>query len=273
MGAGLTKSERRITRVLLSTNMKLAQDTVAGLAARADVSGPTVLRLVSKLGFDGYPAFQAAAEHEYNQRISSPPQQIDQRLQGLDIGAFLDASRQQFSASLDAAFDAWKESEIDKVTKLLADENRSIFVLGGRFTQLFAAYLAGRLFHLRQDVRTVGSTSLIISKEEDLASIAKSSVLVVFDVRPYQADLVDLARRATDQGSTVILITDTWLSPIADFATVVLPVQVETLWGCDSFAHCAILIELLFGRMLSESGERGLARIRHLESHQSGMKN
>jgi DNA-binding MurR/RpiR family transcriptional regulator len=271
MAAGLSKAERRIARVLLSTNMKHAQDTVASLASRANVSGPTVLRLVGKLGFDSYPSFQAVAQTEFNQRICSPTKQVDQKMRGLEIGAFLAAAHQQFAAGLDAAFDAWAESEIDKVIKLLSDESRTIYVVGGRFTRLFAEYLGGRLFQLRADVRTVGSTSLIISKDEDLVSIGRSSVVVVFDLRRYQTDTIEWARKAADQGSAVILITDTWLSPIADFATVVLPVHIETLWGCDSFAHCAILVELLFGRMLSESGPAALDRMKRIESHQSGM--
>jgi DNA-binding MurR/RpiR family transcriptional regulator len=68
----LTQAERRVAHVLLGNNLMLGLDTIAALAARARVSGPTVLRFVTKQGFSGYPEFQRALREELSARMSSP---------------------------------------------------------------------------------------------------------------------------------------------------------------------------------------------------------
>jgi DNA-binding MurR/RpiR family transcriptional regulator len=271
VAAALTKAERRVARVLLSSNLKAGLQTVAGLATQAQVSGPTVLRFVTSLGFESFPAFQQAVRIEVPQRVKSPAAQFHQRLKGQSKDAFMAAVREAMTLSINSTLDALLTNDFDKVIKLLSDKRRQVFVLGGRFTQLFANYLAGRLYQLRPGVRTLGSSSTVISNNEELLSLRRTSVLFVFDLRRYQLETIELAREAEKRGAAVILVTDTWLSPIADFATVVLTVPVDTPWGYDSFANCAVLIEVLFGRILSESNVSTLERIKDLEGHQPGV--
>ena len=47
-------------------------ETVAQFAKRAGVSGPTILRLVAKLGFASYPRFQQALRDELELRLQPP---------------------------------------------------------------------------------------------------------------------------------------------------------------------------------------------------------
>lgn len=68
----LTPTERKVGRVLLANYPVAGLETIAQLALRADVSGPTVLRLISKLGFDSYTAFQTALRDELEIRLQSP---------------------------------------------------------------------------------------------------------------------------------------------------------------------------------------------------------
>ena len=58
--SAFSPTERKVARVLLQQYPLAGLETVAQLAQKAAVSGPTVLRLVAKLGFDGYSAFQEA---------------------------------------------------------------------------------------------------------------------------------------------------------------------------------------------------------------------
>lgn len=271
VAAGLSRSERRVARALLATNLRAARGTVASLAEEAGVSTPSVLRFASKLGFSGFPALQEAVELEFSQRISSPAMQLDRPMKGMDAAAFLSRSKQRIISGVESTFEAINDREFDKAAELLRNPRKNIYVVGGRFSRLFAEYLTWRLYHIRPDVRSAGSTSLALSMHEELPSIGRSTVVVTFDFRRYQADTIEFTRKAVDQGATLIAITDTWMSPISDFASIVLPIDVEAPWGHDSFLNGAMLVELLFGRMLSESDEDALSRIKVLEAHQSGL--
>ena len=52
-------------------------ETVARLADAAETSGPTVLRLVTRLGFDGFALFQQALLGDVADRTASPLIQLD----------------------------------------------------------------------------------------------------------------------------------------------------------------------------------------------------
>src|SRR6185369_7149559 len=68
----LSRSERKVARALLSGPPTIGLESVSQLAARAGVSGPTVSRFVSRLGFDNYAAFQQALLEDLSARVLTP---------------------------------------------------------------------------------------------------------------------------------------------------------------------------------------------------------
>src|SRR3954469_7495861 len=68
----LTPAELRVAQTLLGDYPAAGLQPIARLADAANVSPPTVLRLVTKLGFDGYPRIQAALRAELSARTSGP---------------------------------------------------------------------------------------------------------------------------------------------------------------------------------------------------------
>src|SRR5215472_4466670 len=68
----LTPTERKPALALLANYPVAGLETVARFAKRAEVSGPTILRLVGKLGFASYPKFQHALRDELAVRLQSP---------------------------------------------------------------------------------------------------------------------------------------------------------------------------------------------------------
>ena len=71
----MTPSERRVARTLLATYPTAGLESLPQLAEGAGVTGPTVLRFVRKIGFEGYPDFQRSLRHE-----------VQARTEGLQIG-------------------------------------------------------------------------------------------------------------------------------------------------------------------------------------------
>ena len=82
----LPRAERRAARTVLAAYPVAGLETVARLAARARVSGPTIIRLVTRLGFEGFPSFQQALLREIDERATSPLLQYQQRSFAADVG-------------------------------------------------------------------------------------------------------------------------------------------------------------------------------------------
>ena len=129
--ADLTTAERRVARTLFASNLMAGFDTVAGLAPRLGVSGPTVLRFASKIGFAGYADFQRALESDVAARIDSPL-----RLQGRSPPEqcrdhLLDIAGDSFINSVKSTFANLPRGEFDGVVALLADRRRTVYTSGG----------------------------------------------------------------------------------------------------------------------------------------------
>ncbi|MCU0909002.1 MAG: RpiR family transcriptional regulator, partial [Rhodobacteraceae bacterium] len=69
---GMTPAERQLASHLLRNYPVAGLGSITALARAAGVSTPTVVRLVQKLGYKGYPAFQASLRDEVGERLISP---------------------------------------------------------------------------------------------------------------------------------------------------------------------------------------------------------
>ena len=77
-------------------------DTVAELARRAQVSGPTVVRFATRLGFSGYPEFQRALRGDLARRIDSPLRLYGKNTEAPRGDRLLDHARDVFTRGIAA---------------------------------------------------------------------------------------------------------------------------------------------------------------------------
>ena len=132
-----TPAERKVARVLLAGLPAVGFETVAAIAERAGVSGPTVLRLLARLGFRGLPDFQQALRRELDDRQASPLVLYDARADAPE-GPVV------FAEAVRRTLDGLPRADVDRVVALLADRRRRPLLVGGRFSRLLAAYLQVR---------------------------------------------------------------------------------------------------------------------------------
>ena len=267
----MSRAERRVARALFETNLEAGLKTVANLATCAGVSGPTVLRFASSLGFDSYAAFQAALKPEFEQRVTSPTALHSQQTSSFDVCGSLESVAEECCNNIRRSFAAIGLKDLKRIIALLANEQRPFYTLGGSFSNVFAELLAARLYQLRPNVRVIGSSSISLRMEEELPLLGRKDVLLVLDLRRYEKRTIDFARTAHERGTTIILITDPWLSPIADFAHSVITSDLQTTWSYDCYVSCTAIIELLVACVLSERGDAAWERIEMLEDFQPGL--
>ncbi|MFK0007857.1 MurR/RpiR family transcriptional regulator [Paenarthrobacter sp. NPDC090520] len=261
-------SETKVARALLATYPAAGLETVADLAARAKVSAPTVLRFTSALGFEGYAAFQKALVREVHEEMGSPlrrlsePDSNDGRARvGSDSTAVL-------VDGLVNTFQALPESEMRTAVKLLADRRLNVHLIGGRFSSVLATYLNTHLVLMRPDVRLVPGSGH--EKMSALLDLGRRDVLVVFDFRRYDRDVIEFANIASRGGTHVILFTDPWLSPAAEVAEAVLTARVEAPSPFDSFVSAMAVVEQTIAAVADHIGRPARERLTRIEAMQPG---
>jgi DNA-binding MurR/RpiR family transcriptional regulator len=256
-------SERKVARALLAAYPVAGLETVAQLAVRANVSPPTVVRFVARLGFSGYPAFQAALRHEVDEGMGSPLRQYGGQHSTPGREDLLPYAASTFVETLRATFNELPPAEFTRAVDLLCDPKRSVHVVGGRFSRVLADYLTSHLKLLRPGVSMVTHDEL--ERLAVGADVARGPVLVALDYRRYDVATVRFAGWMDERGATVVLLTDQWLSPISRFAKVVLPARVEAPSPFDSLVPAMAVVESLVAAVSVQLGERGRSRLELIE--------
>jgi DNA-binding MurR/RpiR family transcriptional regulator len=258
--ADLTRNERRAAQRLLADYPVAGLDTVARFGKAAGVSAPTVLRMIAKLGFTSYGGFQKALRGELAAQRETPLMKGG-GFHGDDrLARFAEATVANIRESVANV----ARNEFDAIVRLLADRNRPVHVLGGRFTDPIADYMVAHLRVLRPQVRRI--TGQRFGWLDQLLDVGKRDVFVLFDIRRYSEDLAHLAHHAAKRGATVTLFTDQWLSPISKVARHVLPAHVlaPSIW--DSSAGLLLLVEALLSAIAAELGPVARHRLNTIET-------
>ncbi|MDQ0394464.1 MurR/RpiR family transcriptional regulator [Labrys monachus] len=246
MSETLTPAERKLAAVLLSDYPFAGLDTIQSLARRTDVSAPSIARFVQKLGCNGYQEFQRRLIGELKDGRRSP---VDLRQPSGPVeDGFLRHFLARTAGTLRAATDVVTEAQFERISALLGDEKRSIYIIGGRISDPIAQHF---LRHLRQVRRNV--FHLPPDPEawpEYLLRMRPRDLLVMVDFRRYQRMLDELAKTASqERGVGIILVTDRWISPIATSATEVLalPVENDTAW--DTYVGALAVLDAVTARV------------------------
>lgn len=260
----LTPTERKPAQALLVNYPLAGLDTVAKFASQSGVSGPTILRLVGKLGFSGYADFQRALREELEVRLQSPlAKTYGKEAAGKGNKDFLGRFAAAVRDNIEESLKSLPGSEFEAAIRLLADRKRTVHVLGGRFTGAIAAYLYAHLRVLRPNVHLVEGHSA--TWREDILDMGRRDVLAVFDIRRYQGEVVRFAEQAAGRGATVVLFTDQWLSPISRLAKHTFPVRIDVPSRWDSAVVILTLVEALIAGVSERHWHQVKDRVRTLE--------
>lgn len=250
----LPKAELKVARVLREDYPSAGLGTVAAVAAGAEVSGPTVLRLVERLGFEGFPEFQQALREELSMRTKSPLELYTEATDSVDP---LERARQRLMGSLQRTFQLLDPAEVSQAVELISNLAKNVHCTGGRFTGVVAQSLALHLEVLRPNTSFL-STENRIAKVLDFSA---KDVVVAFDLRRYQDSTAQFAREAKRRGASIVLVTDEWMSPITSIADVVLKVGLEAPSPFDSLIGAEALVETLVAGIVDLLGDQPHDRI------------
>ncbi|MGP2493766.1 MurR/RpiR family transcriptional regulator [Mesorhizobium sp. PUT5] len=254
--------ERRAAQALVAHYPVVGLKTVAEFAQAAGVSSPTILRFVSRLGFQNYPEFQSALQDELAAQLQSPASRTYNPPSGAGGPAspMLEATLE----NLRETFRHISERQVAEIVDKLADRRGHMFLMGGRFTDPLARYMAAHLTIVRPNVHHLAGQESMW--RDRLIDMGKRDVLLIFDIRRYQESLLRFSEKAHQRGVQIVLFTDQWLSPIARFARHVIAGRTAVPSAWDSSAALFVVAETLIGALTLRLETESAARIREMEN-------
>ena len=153
----LTAAERRVAEAILASPQAVGFGTVADLAGAAKVGAASVVRLATKLGFEGYTDLQASVQRDLMNQLRPAAERIHEASgQGYQSAhAVVEMSNVQ--STLEGIREAALQSLIDR----LADPDRPVVVLSGEASAGVAHQFAYQLHQLRAGVQLLGGAMLL----------------------------------------------------------------------------------------------------------------
>ena len=262
-GESLTRAERQVASTLFADYPVSGLGSITALAQAAEVSTPTVLRLVHKLGFDGFGAFQEALRAELSARMSGPIAKRALWSAEAPGSHILNRFAEAVTANLRGTLSQIDPDAFDAAALSLADADRRVFITGGRITGALADYLFTHLQVIRPDVTQLGMAPGVWPHY--LLEMTRGDVLVIFDIRRYETVLERLADMAHERGAEILLFTDQWGSPVGRVAGQRFAARVEAPSAWDSTVALMLLIEALIAAVQEACWESSRARMEALE--------
>ncbi|MBL4928727.1 MurR/RpiR family transcriptional regulator [Fuscibacter oryzae] len=259
----LTRAERQLATHILSHYPVAALGSITVLAQAAMVSTPTVVRLVQKLGYKGYPHYQRTLRAEVEAMLVSPLAKPDRWRGGVPDTHILNRFADAVIANLQQTMGQIDPAEFDAAAALLADPDRRIFAIGGRITHAIADYFVTLMKVIRPEVTLMSDMSN--TWPPAMLDMKAGDVMLVFDIRRYENAVLQMAEMAKEQGAEIILITDRWVSPAAVHARHTLACHVEAPSAWDSNVALMVLVETLLSAVQSLTWETTEVRLKRLE--------
>lgn len=266
----LTRSERQLASVLLQDYPVAGLGSITKFAQIAGVSTPTVIRMARKLGFSGFTDMQEALREEISAQIKKPISKKDAWRANAAETHTLNQFAEAVSSNIRNTLERIDTKSFDAVATMCANKKNKIYIAGGRITRSIADYLFNHLQIIRPNVAHLSHSANVWPQY--LLDIDKSSILIVFDIRRYESDLLKLAKLANERGCTIVLFTDQWGSPISKLADHTFNALVEAPSSWDSTVAIMIIVEALIADTQDNRWDESRERIEELEGMFSKTK-
>ncbi|MBU0904497.1 MAG: MurR/RpiR family transcriptional regulator [Firmicutes bacterium] len=253
--------QKRIADLFKDNQIVLAFSSALEVGKKVEVSESTVIRWAQKLGFKGYAEFQ----HVVQQKLA------EQRIEQVeDEETTIYSSPSILKNLLDADIksitnlkESLQEEQLLQVVDLIGSAKK-IYVT----SNFFDYGLAHSFTHWMNMV--LDSTELLMQGDvqyyHQLSKMTSEDVLIAFAFPRYTKNVMNTLRTAKEQGTTIIVITDSSDSPVTQLADEVLFVPVSTNLSIDSYTAVHALLTSIMRFIYVKEHEKVKANLARIDS-------
>ncbi|MGY0237119.1 MurR/RpiR family transcriptional regulator [Longispora urticae] len=234
--ATLPHGEQAVARVLLDDHPFAALGSLRTLADRAGVSAPTASRLVARLGYASFAEFQATVRAAARDHDRSRLHEFVAELPDAHSAA------EDLRTGLNGTLAAMTEPLLSGSASLLAEAGH-VWGVGGPLSGLAAEYLVRQLSALRPGVRGVPEATA--ERARVVLDLGPADLIVAYDFRRYSASTERFVRAARARRARLLLVTDAWESPLAEYAELLIRLPRDAAGPVAPLTHEVAVTELL----------------------------
>ena len=257
-----SKGQKRIASFILESYDKAAFMTASRLGKTVDVSESTVVRFAAELGYDGYPSMQRSLQKMISSRLTSV-QRIEvanDRIGDSDVlSTVLHSDIEKIRTTLEEIDRDSFDRAVDAILQA-----RKIYILGVRSSSAISRFL-GFNFNLIFDNVCEINANTVSEVFEQILRAGDGDVVVGVSFPRYSSRTVKAMHYARSKGATVIAITDSETSPLAEAAHYTLCAKSDMVSFADSLVAPLSLVNALIVAVSRRRGGEIAATFQRLE--------
>lgn len=233
----LTNAERKVADFIIKNPSEATFDTVNTISKKVGTSTTTVMRLAVKIGYSGFSDFQHNLQ-EYIKNKSAPKERLLSNLHNVEENELWSQTVSYYVSQIDNLFKQIDKETLDNVVSLIERSNRTYC------TCVRSGLPVGQYFS--QNVNRInGKCHLIVADNTDwvdeIVSMGSGDLLVAISFPRYANRINDFVKIAKEKNVKIVVITDTYSSPLVDYGDVVIPCDSNSL----AFQNSPILATLV----------------------------
>lgn len=269
-GAKLTKTSRLIGDYILDHETDACFMTSTEIANQLQVSEASVIRFSRALGFSGYMDFQKSLRKQHTERLGRISSQVAvpyERLQasmahaeGNYVKEFLMNTQTNISS---VVRNNAKES-FDSAIEILLNARRK-YIVASRANTGVGAYFNLLLRHQVPDVIPTWESSVNVI--DHMCDITSEDCVILFSFPRYSEMDHQAMLLAETAGAKIIVITDRPSAPLAQYATVLLTVDVDTNTFFNSYVGVQLVMEILAAGLSRKVGTANAEKLQLIDRY------
>ena len=236
----LSKGQKQLAAYITENYDRAAFITASKMGRIVGVSESTVVRFAYALGYDGYPELQKSLQELIRNKLTSVQRiQLTGALQPNDVlRSVLKSDVSNIRATIDSIDNASFNAAINALL-----EAKKVYIVGLMSAAPLAQFLAYYLGFVMDNVVMVSGAMGNIY--EDLFRISSEDVCIGISFPRYSNRTIDALDFARGKGATIIAITDSVSSPIAEKAEHALIARSDMAGFADSLVAPLSLINAI----------------------------
>ena len=268
--AELTAAEARVARLLMSDYPQSALAKAVTLASAAETSQSTVTRLVAKLGYANYPAFQDEVRSDLRGRLASPGVRL--RAQGRQArrtaGDYITESIQLDIENLQRTAELIDRDAFGRLVSSLVAPRRHAYVIGSKKAAPIAENLALQLRQLRPHVHIL---KLGDNLPDQIVGMTAADVVLVLEPRRATTLIETAMSWFRRRGATIAVLCDEFPVPSLAGNSIVLTASTRGTSVFDSYSSivsvCNALLAAIAGGLRSSSVAERIDELEAINTH------
>jgi len=260
--SSLTRSQNRLMQYILSHEEEAIFLNIENLADKVNVSEATVVRLCKVLGFKGFPQFQKELRLLFRSKLTTTSRLEHTVQKGTNEGDILFKILQNDMTNIAETMKDASVHEFREFVKAI-DSAQRIVIIGLRSVYSLAIFFGVALEFLQKDVWVVEPG--IGDLWDRLLRLKREDLVIAISFPRYTRETVEAFKFTKSKGVKTLAITDSLISPLAQYADHVLTARYRMSSFIESFTAAFSLINAIVTAVGISNKKKTLKSLKGLE--------